>query len=80
MKIGILTLPLHWNYGGILQYWALQQVLGKMGHESIKLERVNSNISFLHKIKADTKTYALRMIGKGKNVSLLIHFILPNYP
>lgn len=33
MKIGILTQPLLRNYGGILQNWALQQVLIKMGHE-----------------------------------------------
>ena len=33
MKIGILTLPLHINYGGILQAYALQTVLEKMGHE-----------------------------------------------
>ena len=33
MKIGILTQPLRLNYGGILQNWALQQVLKRMGHE-----------------------------------------------
>lgn len=33
MRIGILTLPLHTNYGGILQAWALQTVLQRMGHE-----------------------------------------------
>ena len=33
MRIGILTLPLHTNYGGILQAWALQTVLERMGHE-----------------------------------------------
>lgn len=33
MKVGILTLPLHTNYGGILQAYALQTVLQKMGHE-----------------------------------------------
>lgn len=33
MKIGILTLPLHTNYGGILQAYALQHVLQGMGHE-----------------------------------------------
>lgn len=32
MKIAILTLPLHINYGGILQAWALQTVLKRMGH------------------------------------------------
>ncbi len=33
MKIGILTLPLHINYGGILQAYALQRVLESMGHQ-----------------------------------------------
>lgn len=33
MKIGILTQPLHTNYGGLLQNYALQQVLKSMGHE-----------------------------------------------
>ena len=39
MKIGILTLPLHTNYGGILQAWALQTVLERMGHEVKVLSR-----------------------------------------
>lgn len=33
MKIAILTLPLHTNYGGILQAYALQTILERMGHE-----------------------------------------------
>ncbi len=33
MKIGILTQPIHYNYGGILQNWALQQILLKLGHQ-----------------------------------------------
>lgn len=33
MKIGILTQPLLNNYGGLLQNYALQQVLKRMGHE-----------------------------------------------
>lgn len=33
MKIAIITLPLHINYGGILQCYALQTVLQRMGHE-----------------------------------------------
>lgn len=39
MKIGVLTLPLHTNYGGILQAYALQQVLKRMGHEAVLLDR-----------------------------------------
>jgi len=33
MRIGIVTLPLHTNYGGILQAYALQTILERMGHE-----------------------------------------------
>ena len=32
MKIAIITLPLHGNYGGILQNYALQTVLKRMGY------------------------------------------------
>lgn len=33
VKIGIQTLPLHYNYGGILQAYALQRYLSRLGHE-----------------------------------------------
>ena len=33
MRIAILTLPLHTNYGGILQAYALQTVLQRLGHD-----------------------------------------------
>lgn len=39
MRIGILTLPLHTNYGGILQAYALQTVLEQMGHNVIILDK-----------------------------------------
>lgn len=41
MRIGILTLPLHTNYGGILQAYALQTVLERMGHEVVVLQKSN---------------------------------------
>lgn len=34
MKIGIITLPTHINYGGILLAYALQTVLNEMGHDA----------------------------------------------
>ena len=40
MKIAILTLPLHTNYGGILQAYALQTVLQRMGHEAEVLQKI----------------------------------------
>ena len=39
MRIAILTLPLHTNYGGILQAYALQTVLQRMGHEVTLLDK-----------------------------------------
>lgn len=39
MKIGILTLPLSYNYGGILQAFALQNILERMGHEAVVVEK-----------------------------------------
>lgn len=38
MKIAILTLPLHTNYGGILQAYALQRVLEQLGNDVIVLQ------------------------------------------
>lgn len=40
MKIGILTLPLYNNYGGVLQAYALQTVLERMGHEVEVLQKI----------------------------------------
>lgn len=34
MKIAVITLPLHTNYGGLLQAYALKSVLDEMGHEA----------------------------------------------
>ena len=39
MRIDLYTLPLHINYGGILQCYALQTVLQRMGHEVVVLNR-----------------------------------------
>ena len=41
MRIGILTFPLHTNYGGILQAYALQTVLERMGHEVVVFDTPN---------------------------------------
>ena len=39
MKIAILTQPLRANYGGVLQNYAMQQVLIRFGHSPITLEK-----------------------------------------
>lgn len=43
MRIGIVTLPLHTNYGGLLQAYALQTALRRMGHE---VEHLQSPVEF----------------------------------
>ena len=41
MKLAILTLPFHANYGGILQAYALQTVLQRMGHDVVVIDKDN---------------------------------------
>lgn len=45
MKIGIITQPLRYNYGGILQNYALQTVLRRLGHnpETLALPEGGNN-------------------------------------
>ncbi len=38
MNIGIVTQPLYYNYGGILQNYALQQILISLGHNPVTLD------------------------------------------
>lgn len=54
MKIGILTQPLQANYGGLLQNYALQQVLLRSGHEVETIDwypSYNSLREMLYRIK-----------------------------
>jgi len=46
MKIGILTIPLHQNYGGIIQNYALQKVLIQLGHTPITIDKEKPKKSF----------------------------------
>ncbi len=45
MKIGILTLPLYTNYGGILQAYALQTILERIGYEVNVIEKKKQPLS-----------------------------------
>ncbi|MCD8400503.1 polysaccharide pyruvyl transferase family protein [Tenacibaculum finnmarkense] len=70
MKIGIMTQPLHSNYGGILQNYGLQQVLKKIGHEPYTIRREKIiNTSLLTKIKLVVsffKLYKFRYVKSEK--------------
>ncbi len=47
MKIAILTLPLHVNYGGNVQNFALQQTLLKLGHDVVTINCQEAKIGTL---------------------------------
>lgn len=72
MKIGILTLPLHTNYGGILQAYALQTVLEKMGHEVVIFDTPNkSSLPPLWKLPACfAKRIIWKLLGKADRIFL----------
>lgn len=59
MRIGILTLPLHTNYGGILQAYALQTVLERMGHD---VKVINRNINYKLSLWKTPFVYSKRII------------------
>ena len=61
MKIGILTLPLHTNYGGILQAYALQKVLKDMGHD---VWLINKEKTFKLPLNKIPLAYIKRIIKK----------------
>lgn len=71
MKIAILTLPLHTNYGGILQCYALQTVLEREGHDvKVLTKPLYSKLYYLIWALAIIKRI-LKRVFLGKNVSIL---------
>ena len=64
MKIGILTLPLHVNYGGILQAYALQTVLERMGHNVLVLD-TDKKLDIPKSLLTYVKRMAMRLFRKN---------------
>ena len=58
MKIGVLTLPIAYNYGGILQAYALQTVLLRLGHDvkNINYPFIRKDVSVFAKFKRIVKS------------------------
>lgn len=71
MRIGILTLPLHTNYGGILQAYALQTVLERMGHE---VKVINKNTAYRLPVWKAPFVYAKRILKniRGENIPVFL--------
>ena len=64
MKIGLLTLPLHTNIGGILQAYALQNVLERQGHSVVMLVE---KLPLIKIIKQRIKYFGDFIKGKKKS-------------
>jgi hypothetical protein len=64
MKIALVSLPLTWNYGGILQYYALQKVLESSGHEVHILTIRKQRKLFLLNSLVSLKWKVIKILGK----------------
>lgn len=69
MKVGIITQPLIDNYGGVLQNFALQQVLRELGHEPLTFDLYPGNLGYRY-----FRDIAVRCIKRvlGRNVKILV--------
>ncbi len=78
MKIAILTLPLYINYGGILQCYALQTVLERMGHEVVVLEKPQYGRSypFIKALAICKRLFKRYVLRKKVNILLAPHEIV----
>ena len=72
MKIGILTQPLHKNYGGLLQNYALQQVLLKSGYD---VETIDHQSSY----EMSFRRFASRCLQWIKHITNPFRYKAPSY-
>ena len=79
MKIGIITLPPSFNYGNILQAWALQTVLERLGHEvDIVIARPRRyKLPLKKKPLVYAKRFFLKYILMNKNIIIRYEVLLP---
>jgi hypothetical protein len=73
MKIAILTQPLNTNYGGIVQAFALQRVLEKMGHESVIID-IPVQRSLYRDIRAILDRIKRKYLLHQKNIGRVLYF------
>ena len=64
MRIGIFTLPPYINYGGILQAYALQEVLERMGHDVMVINTKPVPRRFYLPRRYRIPVYAKRLVKK----------------
>ena len=65
MNIALLSLPMTWNYGGILQQFALQEVLQGLGHNTYIICRRQHRTNKLVQYAVSAKWVLVPMLGKS---------------
>lgn len=68
MRVGIVTLPFHFNYGGILQAFALQKAIQNLGFEPILTEQPNNNIKQILKQKLYKRSNIYKFVKENFNL------------
>jgi hypothetical protein len=71
-RVGILTLPLHFNYGGNLQAFALIKIIERMGFEPILIERSEDY--------QNSRRYALKILKRILKKFVLGHSQVELFP
>ncbi|MDT0642280.1 polysaccharide pyruvyl transferase family protein [Zunongwangia sp. F363] len=79
MKIGILSLPMWNNYGGILQAYALQSVLKDLGHETEFINRHHPKPSFISEKKNKFKRFLKQNLISKENTVFYPDYRQKNY-
>lgn len=73
MKVGILTLRFHSNFGFIMQAYAMQKVLKEMGHEPYHYYTRVEQTSYLNRFKQTIKN-GIDILFKGKQTPLFYYW------
>ena len=68
MRVGIVTLPFHFNYGGILQAFALQKAIQNLGFEPIIIEQPSNNIKQVLKQKLYKRSNIYKFVKENFNL------------
>lgn len=78
MKIAILTLPVYSNYGGILQCYALQTVLERMGHKVQVLKKPQYGYSYyaIYPLAVCKRLFKRFVLGKKNAIFKAPHQIV----
>lgn len=75
MKVGIITHPLHFNYGGILQNYALQQVLKDLGHTPVTLDYMPSLSFRKYLVQTGKRLLSSPFLSNLRSITPYTHFV-----